>query len=151
MTDSKDIINLNGNTYKKSAFMIEDEHPAIGRIIIVDDVKFKILDNPERGHERAGTYLARLTEEDEERMDEYDEALETLSEKLATKVDVKRLIKENIKNQSMQDIKTGLFILKQEEDGKNIEEEHIKGCYNYKMHYKNQCFSFMTGSDIEIR
>jgi len=41
-----------------------------------------------------------------------------------------------------------LFILKAEEKGEEIEEEHHKGCYHYKMYYKNQSFDFATGSDV---
>ena len=44
MAKEKDVIKLDGKTYKKSAFVIEEEHPAIGRILIVEGIKFKILD-----------------------------------------------------------------------------------------------------------
>jgi len=97
----KDLICIDGKTYKKSAFIIEDEHPVVGRILIVEGMKFKILDEDLKGSHRIGTYLAKLTEEDEENMKEYDEAVNELSEKLTKKIDIKRLIKENIKNRSM--------------------------------------------------
>lgn len=146
---NKDLIIIKGKKYRKRAFMIEETHPAIGRIIIIDEEKFKILDeNDFEGGCRSGTFIAKLTEEDEQIMDEYDKALESLSEKLVTKVDIKRLIKENMKTKSLQEIKTGLFILKAEEDGKKIEEEHNRHCYNYKMFYKNQCFEFSSGGDF---
>jgi len=150
MADKKDLIEFDGKVYKKEAFIIEEEHPAIGRILNVEGMKFKILDNEMIGHHRSGTYMAKLTEEDEDRMKEYDEALEELSEKLVQKVDIKRLIKENIKKKSMQEIKTGLFILKAQDDGEVVEEEHIKGCYNYRMHYRNQTFDFISGDDVRI-
>jgi len=146
--EDKNLIKIDGKVYKKSAFIIEDEHPAVGRILIVEGIKFKILDDAIGGAHRSGTYLAKLTEEDEIKMQEYDDALEELSEKLVEKIDLKRLIKENIKNKPMQDIKTGLFILKAEEDGEKIEEEHHKGCYNYKIHYMNQTFELMSGHDV---
>lgn len=145
------IVKATGEPMKKKAFLVEDTHPAIGRILIVDNIKYKVLDDyPD--HE-TGTFIARLTEDDEEEMREYDEALDLLSEKLVKKVDVKRLIKENIKDKNMQELKTGLFILQQEENGEEIEEEHHKGCYHFKIFHKNKCFDFATGSDIggEIR
>jgi len=143
----KDII-LDGFKYKKSAFMIEEHHPAIGRILIIEDMKFKILDDDMEPVHKSGTYIKRMTEEDEEHIIEYDEALEELSEKLVDRIDLKRMIKENIKNKPLQDIKTGLFILSEKAKGKKIEEEHHKGCYNYKMHYGSQTFELMTGHDI---
>jgi len=57
------------------------------------------------------------------------------------------MIKENMKNKSPQEIKTGLFILKSQEDGEEVEEEHSKGCYRFSMHCRNQSFNFTTGSD----
>ena len=142
------MIKLDGKIYKKEAFIIEDEHPAIGRILIVENIKFKILDSEIKGPHRSGTFLSKLTKRDEQLMKEYDEALDELSEKLVTKLDIKRLIKENMKNKQIQDIKTGLFILKAQEDGEEVDEEHHKGCYNYKIHYKNQMFEFITGSEV---
>ena len=32
--------------------------------------------------------------------------------------------------------------------GEDVEEEHLRGCYDYKMHYKNQTFQLITGSDV---
>jgi len=148
MANKKDLIKIDGKVYKKNAFIIEDDHPAIGRILIVEGMKFKILDAAIQGPHKSGTYIAKLTEQDEETMREYDESIEVLSEKLAKKIDIKRLIKENMKNKTMQDVKTGLFILEQQDNGEEIEEEHIKGCYNYKMHYKNQTFEFISGADV---
>lgn len=148
MTKKKDMIKLDGKVYKKQAFIIEDEHPAIGRILTVEGMKFKILDPEIKGPHRSGTYLAKLTEEDEETMEEYDEALDKLSEKLIKKLDIKRLIKENMKNKSMQEIETGLFILKAQEEGGEVDEEHHKGCYNYKIHHGKQTFEFISGSDV---
>jgi len=148
MKKDKDIVILDKKKYKKSAFIIEEEHPVIGRILIIDEMKFKFLDDAIQGGHKCGTYISRLTEEDEERMLEYDEALEELSEKLVKKIDIKRLIKENIKNKPMQELKTGLFILKEEEKGKKIEEEHLKGCYNFRMHHKSQTFEFMSGHEM---
>ena len=90
----------------------------------------------------------RLTEEDEEVMEEYDVMLDELSEKLVKKVDIKRLIKEQIKSKPMQELKTGIFILEAEERGEKIEEEQHRGCYQYKMFYKNQLFHLMGGDDV---
>lgn len=146
--DKKNLIKIDGKVYKKNAFIIEDDHPALGRILIVEGMKFKILDHTMPGPHKSGTYLAKLTEEDEDHMKDYDTALEELSEKLVNKVDIKRLIKENMKNKPMQDIKTGLFILEQQDKGEEVDEEHHRGCYNYKMHYKNQSFEFITGVDV---
>jgi len=147
--EKSDLIKIEGTTYKKEAFMIEEDHPAVGRILIIEGMKFKVLDNEMiRTSHRSGTYIAKVTEADEEKMKEYDEAIEELSEKLVNRVDIKRLIKENMKDKTMQEIKTGLFILKAEEDGEKIEDEHHRGCYNYKMHYKNQTFEFITGNDV---
>ena len=148
MPKNKDIVKIDGVPMKKEAFMLEENHPAIGRMIIVDGNKFKILDDLTGVHNKSGTFIKKMTEEDEERIREYDEALEELSEKLVNKLDIKRLIKENIKTKPLQDIKTGLFILKAEEDGEEIEEEHLKGCYNYRMHKGSQTFEFMSGDDI---
>ncbi len=150
MTNKKDMIKLDGKTYKKEAFIIEDSHPAIGRTLEVEGVKFKILDGYVPGGHKAGTFITKLTEDDEARMEEYDEELDSLSEKLMSKLDIKRLIKENIKNKPHQDIKTGLFILKQEEEGKKIEKEHAKGCYQFSMHYRNQTFDLISGSDVMV-
>jgi len=149
MGNKKDMIKFDGKVYKKEAFIIENEHPAIGRILIVEGMKFKILDVNPKGmsSHRCGTFLAKLTEEDEERMEEYDEDLDNLSKKLVDKLDLKRLIKENMKNKSHQEIKTGLFILKSQEEGEEVEEIHAPGCYNFQMHYKNQTFDFTSGSD----
>lgn len=147
MKDKEDIIKLDGKKYIKEKFLIEEVHPAVGRILIIDDIRFKILDKAELG-ERSGTFISKFTEEDEESIKEYDEELERLSSKLAERVDIKRLIKENIKEKSHQEIKTGLFILKAKEDGEVVEEEHSRGCYKYKIHYKNQTFDMMSGSDV---
>lgn len=144
------IINIDGKKYTKEVFMIEESHPAIGRILIMDGKKFKILDEQMPGVHRTGTFIAKMNERDEEAIEEYDEALEELSEKLVNRVDIKRLIKENIKLRPLQDIKTGLFILKAQEDGEEVEEEHHKGCYNYKIHYKNQTFDFAIGDDMPV-
>lgn len=142
------IIKIDGKKYKKEVFIIEDEHPAIGRIMIVDGIKFKILDCATAGSHREGTYISKMTEKDEENIKEYDEALEELSEKLTKKLDIKRLIKENMKNKPIQSIKTGLFILKAQEEGEKVDEEHHHGCYNFKLHYGNQIFEFISGSDV---
>ncbi len=139
-----DIVTIGGDNFKKESFMIEETHPAIGRILIVDGKKFRLLDGAD---EEQGTFIRAFTENDEETIIEYDNALETLSEKLVDKVDIKRMIKENIKHSTLQNLKTGLFILKQEEEGRAIEEEHHRGCYEFKMFYKNQRFSFFTGSE----
>jgi len=144
----KNLIKVDGKKYKKEAFMIEESHPAIGRILIIDGEKYKILDEAMSGAHRSGTFIARMTEKDEEEIEEYDNALEELSEKLVNKVDIKKLIKENIKTKPLHEIKTGLFILKAQEDGEQVEEEHHKGCYNYKAHYKNHTFDFLSGDEI---
>lgn len=148
MEDKKNLITIDGKKYKKTAFVIEDQHPAIGRILNIEGLKFKILDDSMRGSHRTGTYIAKLTEEDEERMEEYDAAVEELSGKLVKKIDLKRMVKENMRGKTFQEIKTGLFILKAEEEGEEVEEEHQKGCYNYNIHYKNQTFQFITGNDV---
>ena len=105
-----DIIKIGGKKFKKEGFMIEEEHPAIGRILIVDGVKFKVMDPEPIGGHRSGTFLKRMTEEDEERIQEYEDALDELSEKLVQKVDVKRMIKENIRSQPIQDLKKIVLI-----------------------------------------
>lgn len=143
--EKETIIKVEGKKYKKEHFMIEEFHPAVGRILIFENIKFKILDNKAIGSHRAGTFIAKLTEDDEERMREHDEALEELSSKLVDRIDVKRLIKEKMKEKPTQELKTGLFILKAKEDGEDVEEEHHRGCYNYKAHYKNQTFDFTDG------
>jgi len=145
---NKDLINIEGKEYKKEAFMLEEFHPAVGRILVFDGIKFKILDDRCEGPHRTGTFIRKVTEDDEEHMKEYDRDLEELSLKLAGRVDIKRLIKENIKEKPMQELKTGLFILKAMENGEEVDEEHHKGCYNYKIHYKNQMFEFMSGRDV---
>lgn len=143
------IITLEGKKYTKEKFLIEDQHPAIGRILVIGDAKFKVLsDGPEMKGHRTGTFIAPFTEKDQEKIDEYDEALEELSSKLIKNVDVKRLIKEQIKDKNILEIKTGLFILKAKEDGAKIEEEHHRGCYQYKIHYQGQMFELMTGTDM---
>jgi len=149
--DKDEVIKLEGKKYKKTKFIIEETHPVIGRILIIDDKKFKIMDESAIGEHRSGTFIAPLTGDDEERMQEYDEDLENLSEKLAGRVDIKKLIKENIKNKKHQEIKTGLFILNEMEKGnKSAEEEHIKGCYQYVAHYKNHSFDFFSGAPPEV-
>jgi len=142
------IVKVEGKKYKKEHFMIEEYHPAIGRILIFEDIKFKIMDDKVSGSHRTGTFLARLTERDEEVMKEHDELLEELSSKLVDRIDMKRLIREKIKEKPTQELKTGLFILKAKEDGEDVEEEHHRGCYNYKIHYKNQTFDFADGLEI---
>lgn len=149
--ESKDIIKFEGEVYKKEAFLIEEEHPAIGRMLIVGGKKFRILDDNEfGGHGRTGTFIRELRQEDIDCMEEYDADVEALSKKLVGKVDVERLIKEHVKKKPHQEIKTGLYILKAEESGEKIEEEHVKRCYNYNMFYKNQGFSFFSGPDVEM-
>lgn len=142
------IVKIDGRKYKKEHFLIEEYHPTIGRILIIEDLKFKIMDNKVVGSHRQGTFIAKLTEEDEESMKEHDEALDELSEKLVDRIDIKRLIKDKLKERDTQDIKTGLFILKAKEEGEEVEEEHHRGCYNYKIHYKNQTFDFIDGAGI---
>lgn len=145
MTKNKDLIKIDNQVYKKEAFMIEEDHPVLGRILIVEGIKFVVMDCMARGGHRNGTFLRKFTENDQRIIDDYDESLDELADKLKNKVDIKRLIKENIKDKSYEDIKTGLFILKAQENGEEVEEEHIKGCYNYNLHYKNQTFSFLSG------
>jgi len=142
------IVKIEGKEYKKEAFMIEETHPALGRILIIDGTKYKVLSDAVGGSDRTGTFISKMTDRDKEIIEEYDEALDELSEKLVNKVDIKRLIKENIKAKPMEEIKTGLFILKAQEDGEEVDEEHHRGCYNYKIHYKNQVFDFMSGDEI---
>ena len=148
MTKKKDLIKLDGKVYKKEAFLIEEEHPAIGRIMIVEGQKFKIMDDHMKGPHKEGTFIAKLTEDDEERMEEYDDALELLSEKLAKKVDIKKIVKENLKSRVFQDIKTGLYILDAQEKGEVVTQEEGKGCYQLTLHHKNHSFSFVTGDDV---
>jgi len=147
--DKKTIKNVKdneGNLLKASAFMIEDSHPVVGRILIVDDKKYKILDDVfDKKH---GTFIKVMTERDEELIKEYDEEIDELSQKLIKKVDLKKMIKEQIKGKTSQEIKTGLYILKKEKEGKKIEVEHHKGCYHFKLHYKNQEFDFASGNDV---
>lgn len=142
-----DIVKIGDKKFKKEAFIIEDEHPAIGRILIVDGVKFKVMNYEPVGGHRSGTFIKRMTEEDKECIQEYEDALEELSDKLATKVDVKRMIKENIRSQSIQEIKTGLFILKEDEKGVKTETNHRQGCYQLDLHCGKQSFTFLTGRD----
>lgn len=146
--ENTEIVKIKGKKYTKEKFLVENNHPAIGRILIIGDMKFKVLDEtPMLGH-GTGTFIAPFTDKDQDLIDEYDEALEELSSKLVKNVDVKRLIKENIKEKSYQEIKTGLFILKAKEDGAEIEEEHHKGCYHYKIYYQGQMFELMTGHEF---
>lgn len=144
-----EIVKIAGERFLKQSFMVEEDHPVIGRILIVDDIKFKIMNAPYDTNEshRKGTFIKRLTEQDEELMREYDEDVDALAEKLVLKVDIKRIIKENIRQKPYQSIKTGLFILKQEENGEEIEEEHAKGCYQYVIHHKNQTFDLIVGNE----
>ena len=135
-----------GNIFKPHAFMIEDHHPVVGRILIVDDRKYKILDD--HPNERQGTFIKPMTEQDEEEIEEYDRELEELSEKLVEKVDLKKMIKEQIKKKAPQEIKTGLYILKQEEKGEKIEVQHSRGCYHFTMSHGNQEFDFASGHDV---
>lgn len=148
--EENNIIKIDGKKYKKEAFLIEEFHPAVGRILVIEDMKFKVMDNKAIGSHRSGTFISKLTERDEEIMKEYDEDLDSISEKLADRIDVKRLIKEKLKERNHQDIKTGLFILKAKENGEEVEEEHHRGCYNYKIHYKNQTFDFADGLPMSI-
>jgi hypothetical protein len=142
------IVKIDGKKYKKEQFMIEEYHPAIGRILMIEDLKFKVMTQKAVGSERQGTFISKMTERDEEVMREHDDALDELSEKLVDRIDIKRLIKEKLKERETQDIKTGLFILKAKEDGEEVEEEHHRGCYNYKIHYKNHSFDFCDGLDM---
>lgn len=142
-----EIVKTKFGKFKKEALLIEDHHPAIGRIMIVDGKKFRVLDEPFIGSIGQGTFIKPFTQEDQERIDEYDEAINELSEMLISKVDIKRMIKENIKDKPLQDLKTGIFILKKEKDGEKVETEHHKGCYHFKLHYGNVSFDFATGSD----
>ena len=142
------IIKIGKKKYKKEQFLIEEFHPAVGRIMIVEDMKFKIMDNKAIGSHRSGTFIAKLTDKDEEMMREYDEDIEELSEKLVDRLDIKRMIKEKLKEKSPTNLKTGLFILKKQDEGEDVEEEHHRGCYNYKIHYKNQTFDFIDGIEM---
>ena len=65
----KNLIKVDGKKYKKEAFMIEESHPAIGRILIIDGEKYKILDEAMSGAHRSGTFIARMTEKDEEEIE----------------------------------------------------------------------------------
>ncbi len=142
------IVKIDGKKYKKEHFLIEEYHPAIGRIMIIENMKFKIMDDKAIGSHRSGTFMAKVTERDEELMKEYDDDLEELSEKLVDKLDIKRMIKEKLKEKQPAHLKTGLFILKAQEDGEEVEEEHHRGCYNYKIHYRNQTFDFIDGIEM---
>lgn len=133
-----------GNVFKSYAFMIEDHHPVVGRILIVDGRKYKVLDD--HSDFRNGTFIKPMTEDDEREIEEFDAELEELSLKLVDKVDIKKMILEQIKKKSSQEIKTGLYILKQEE--KEIEIEHSKGCYHFKLRHKNLEFEFVSGNDV---
>jgi len=62
---------------KKEALMIEEHHPAVGRILIVDGAKFRVMEEPHMGQLGSGTFIKPMTQDDEDRMEEYDEALET--------------------------------------------------------------------------
>ena len=142
--DKLEVIKIDGKKHSKQKFFLEEFHPAVGRILIFDDVKFRILDDRVDPIHRTGTFIKKLTEEDEEAMEEYDEDIEKLSEKLVDRIDIKRMIKEQINQKPSQEIKTGLFILKELENGKKVEEEHHKGCYSYKAHLGNQVFQLET-------
>jgi hypothetical protein len=143
-----EIIKIGNEKFKKTAFLIEEDHPALGRLLIVDGVKFRVMDYAPLGGHRTGTYIRRLNEEDEKQIQEYEDALDLLSEKLVDKVDVKRMIKENIRTQPITEIKTGLYILDQEDKGMEIEANHKKGCYQLDLHSGLQTFSFITGRDL---
>ena len=131
---------------KTKAFMIETQHPAVGRILEVDGKKFRVMDEFSSPHE--GTFIKPFTEEDQQNINEYEEAINTLAEKLKERVDIKRFIKENIKDKPIQDIKTGLYIIEQEEKGKKVEKTHRGGCYDFCIQYENLIFNLLTGSDV---
>lgn len=142
-----DIVNIGGNKLKKEAFIIKENHPAIGEIMIVDGIKYKIMDADTIGPHRKGTFLRKMTNEDEERIQEYEDALDELSSKLVDKVDIKRMIKENLRTKPMNDLKTGLYILS-DVNKADVEKNHSKGCYVLDMHLGNLTFTFQTGADI---
>lgn len=137
------IVNIEGNKVRAKAFIIETEHPAVGRILEVEGKKFRVMDDFKNPHE--GTFIKPFTEEDEESINEYEEALDTLSEKLEKYVDIKRFIKENIKGKAIQEIRTGLYIIDKEEKGEEVEKTHRGGCYDFSMQYKELIFSLLTG------
>lgn len=140
-----------GNILKAEAFMTEETHPAVGRILTVNGKRFRVLDEGPDPH--TGTFIKEMTKLDEEHIQEFDEDLEELSNKLLNKVDLKRMIKEQIKTKTHQEIKTGLFIFKKEEEGKDVETTHGGGCYDFRMQSGELIFSFMSGCSIidEVR
>ncbi|MFW6121905.1 MAG: hypothetical protein ACOC80_13560 [Petrotogales bacterium] len=147
--NKKDVVKIGKEVFKKEAFIIEDEHPALGRILIVDGKKYRVMDYAGLGGHRSGTFIRPLTEEDEQRIKEYEESLDEISELLVNKVDVKRIIKENIRSSPITEIKTGLYILKSEDDDSiETEENHKSGCYQLDLHKGKQTFSFITGRDV---
>jgi hypothetical protein len=135
-----------GNVFKPHAFMVEDFHPVVGRILIVDGKRYKVLDDYPSPHQ--GTFIKPMNDEDEDRINEYNMDINELSEKLVEKVDLKRMIKELIKKKSPQEIKTGLYILKKEKEGEKIEVNHGPGCYSFLMAKGDLIFEFCSGSDI---
>ena len=135
-----------GNILKSEAFMTEETHPAIGRILTVNGKRFKILDEGPDPH--TGTFIKEMDERDEEHIQEFDEDLEELSNKLVKKVDLKRMIKEQIKNKTHQEIKTGLFILKKDDEGNEVETTHRGGCYEFTMQSGELMFTFMSGHNV---
>jgi len=135
-----------GNVLKAEAFMTEETHPAVGRILTVNGKRFKVLDEHPDPH--TGTFIKEMTELDEEHIREFDEDLEELSNKLVAKVDLKRMIKEQIKSKSHQEIKTGLVILKKEEEGEDVETTHGGGCYDFRMQSGELMFGFMSGDNV---
>lgn len=145
----KDMIKIDNKVYKKDVFIIEDFHPAIGRILIVEGIKFRILDDYQLAGHKSGTYLKKFTDRDQEMIDDYETNLDELADKLKERLDIKKLIKERLKEKKSQEIKTGLFILREQEKGVEVEEEHIKGCYNYRVHLGQQTFEFIDGGAEE--
>jgi len=140
-----------GNVLKAEAFMTEETHPAVGRILTVNGKRFKVLDEHPDPH--TGTFIKEMNELDEEHIREFDDDLEELSNKLVAKVDLKRMIKEQIKTKSPMEIKTGLVILKKEKEGKKVETTHGGGCYDFRMQSGELIFGFLSGNNVveEIR
>lgn len=136
-----------GNILKSEAFMIEGYHPAVGRILEVNGERFMVMDEIMNPH--SGTLIKKMTEEHEERIREYDEEVKSLAEKLVHKVDITRMIEEQLKARNPAEIKTGLYILKKEEDGEELEVNHGKGCYEFSMSCGELIFHFTSGASAQ--
>ena len=143
----KDLIKIDGENYKTEAFLINDYHPAIGNMLIIDGVKYVLIDNIGE----PGRYVRAFTQDDIDKIKEYDKALNIISERLKNKVDISRIIKENLKDKSLNELKVGLQILKNEDEGLEVTGDNEKGCYHFKMYSGDLAFDFCLATCDDYR